>query len=73
MARPRSEESSQRPSQERSTGFRSPRRISITIPLRTYERLVKRSDEDGRSMSNLASFILESWLDEADASQTNTP
>jgi hypothetical protein len=66
MARPRSQESSQRPSPERSTGFRSPRRISITIPLRTYERLVKRSDEEGRSMSNLASFILESWLDSED-------
>lgn len=39
------------------------RRISVTIPGSTYEALLQRSNEDGRSISNLASYILESWLD----------
>lgn len=73
MDNPRSQESSKRSSPDRSAGFRSPRRISITIPLRTYERLLQRSDEDGRSMSNLASFILESWLDGVAPPQTKDP
>jgi len=42
--------------------FRSPTRISITVPFNTYQELIKRSDDEGRSMSNLAAFILESML-----------
>ena len=38
---------------------RSPKRITITIPHSTLEMLIKRSNEEGRSMSNLAAFILE--------------
>ena len=40
--------------------FRSPVRISITIPYGTYEHLIHRSDEEGRSLSNLSAFLLES-------------
>jgi len=40
-------------------GFRSPKRISITVSHGVYERLMDRSDVEGRSLSNLASFILE--------------
>jgi hypothetical protein len=40
--------------------FKSPRRISITIPHNAYEHLVQRSDREGRSLSNLAAYLLES-------------
>jgi hypothetical protein len=43
---------------------RTPKRITITIPHYTLEALVKRSDEEGRSMSNLAAFILEQGLNQ---------
>lgn len=39
--------------------FRSPKRISITVSHATYERLLKRSDREGRSLSNLAAYLLE--------------
>jgi hypothetical protein len=42
--------------------FKSPRRVTITIPQTVYERLMVLSDEQGRSLSNLASFLLESSL-----------
>ena len=41
---------------------RSPQRISITIPWETHRRLTERSDEEGRSISNLASYLLERGL-----------
>jgi hypothetical protein len=41
---------------------RSPKRISITLPYSTLEMLVKRSNEEGRSLSNLAAFILEQGI-----------
>lgn len=40
--------------------FKKPQRISITLPYATYEQLVQRSDQEGRSLSNLAAFLLES-------------
>ena len=40
--------------------FRSPQRVTITMPYVTYQRLLERSDLEGRSLSNLASFLLES-------------
>jgi hypothetical protein len=43
---------------------RAPRRISITLPLRPYEQLLKRSDWEGRSLSNLAAYLLEQALTE---------
>lgn len=42
--------------------FRSPRRVSITIPFRTYQDLLQRSNEQGRSLSNLAAYLLETAL-----------
>ena len=43
---------------------RAPRRISITLPLLPYERLLKRSDWEGRSLSNLAAYLLEQALNQ---------
>jgi hypothetical protein len=42
--------------------FRSPRRISITLPFQAFCALQERSDDEGRSLSNLASYLLESAL-----------
>jgi hypothetical protein len=38
---------------------KSPKRITITIPFSTFAYLSKRSAEEGRSMSNLAAYLLE--------------
>jgi hypothetical protein len=46
---------------------RKPQRISITISQSTYELLVSRSDLEGRSLSNLAAYLLENGLGLADA------
>lgn len=42
--------------------FRSPRRVTVTLPQQTYEQLLQRSDCEGRSLSNLAAFLLELGL-----------
>jgi len=42
-----------------------PVRITITVSQSFYDYLGQRSQEEGRSMSNLAAFILESTADEA--------
>jgi len=50
----------------RATGLqlvqRAPQRISITIPYAIYHALIERSDYEGRSISNLAAFLLEKGL-----------
>jgi len=38
---------------------KSPKRITITIPFSTFAYLTKRSAEEGRSLSNLAAYLLE--------------
>jgi hypothetical protein len=38
---------------------KSTKRITITIPFSTFAYLTKRSAEEGRSLSNLAAYILE--------------
>ena len=43
--------------------FRKPQRISITVSHHLYELLMQCSDLQGRSVSNLAAFLLESALD----------
>jgi len=43
---------------------RASRRISIMLPLQPYERLLRRSDWEGRSLSNLAAYLLEQALHE---------
>jgi len=43
----------------KETIFFSPRRITITVSAMTAKKLWKRSAEEGRSLSNLAAYILE--------------
>jgi hypothetical protein len=43
---------------------RTPKRISITVAWETCRRLQERSDLEGRSISNLASFLLEQGLNQ---------
>lgn len=45
-----------------ATHFRKPKRISITVAQSVVDRLQERSDEEGRSTSNLAAFLLEAAL-----------
>lgn len=40
----------------------TPRRITVTIPSKLYGELVERSDREGRSLSNLVAFLLETAL-----------
>ncbi|WP_256463435.1 ribbon-helix-helix domain-containing protein [Synechococcus sp. W4D4] len=42
--------------------MRSSQRLSITLPHFLFEALVRRSDAEGRSLSNLAAYLLESSL-----------
>ncbi len=44
--------------------FRKPQRISITVPFQMYRALIERSSREGRSISNLASFLLEKAIEE---------
>ena len=39
-----------------------PRRISITLSYHVHEVLLNRSEEEGRSVSNLCAFLLEEAL-----------
>jgi hypothetical protein len=41
---------------------RQPHRITITVPDSTFQRLLTKSDLEGRSLSNLAAFLLETNL-----------
>ena len=50
----------QRHAMRTNHAFKKPQRITITLPYATYEQLVQRSDQEGRSLSNLAAFLLES-------------
>lgn len=38
---------------------RRPRRVSVTLNFRVYQALLERSDDEGRSISNLCAFLLE--------------
>jgi hypothetical protein len=49
-------------SEQNRFASRSPKRITITIPHYTFQKIVHRSNEEGRSLSNLAAFILEQGL-----------
>lgn len=42
--------------------FRKPRRISITVAHHTFCVMQERSDLEGRSLSNLAAYLLEQSL-----------
>jgi hypothetical protein len=39
--------------------LRKPQRVSVTVPWRLYETLLSVSDQQGRSISNLACYWLE--------------
>ena len=41
---------------------RSPRRVTITVPYALYSELLARSDQQGRSLSNLAAFLIEAAI-----------
>ena len=43
---------------------RRPQRVSVTISWGLYQRLLKRSDLEGRSLSNLAAHLLEAGCPE---------
>ena len=47
---------------ELQPAFRSPRRVTITLPWAPFVDLQVRADGEGRSLSNLAAFLLESAL-----------
>lgn len=48
----------------KENAFSSPQRITITVPAMTLKKLLKRSLVEGRSLSNLAAFLLEQLLEE---------
>jgi macrodomain Ter protein organizer (MatP/YcbG family) len=52
---------------------RQPRRISITLSYHVHEALLNRSEEEGRSVSNLCAFLLEDALREPSRSLNTTP
>jgi hypothetical protein len=41
---------------------KAPKRISITVPFAILNQLIERSGYEGRSVSNLAAFLLEQGL-----------
>ena len=45
------------------TAFRSSQRLTITVAQSTLEALIARSSTEGRSVSNLAAYLIESALD----------
>ena len=52
-------------SDQTPVAFRKPQRISVTIPHTVYRYLLTKSDCEGRSLSNLASHLLERFSKEA--------
>jgi hypothetical protein len=46
-----------------SNSFRKPVRVTITLPFHLRNNLQDRADEEGRSLSNLCSYLLERALD----------
>lgn len=50
------------PSSLRAFRGRSPKRLTIIIPFTVFSSLEQRSVEEGRSLSNLAAFLLEQSL-----------
>ena len=50
-----------------------PVRITITVSQSVYDYLGQRSQEEGRSMSNLAAFILENTAQEESLTNRQVP
>lgn len=42
--------------------LKKPRRINVTVPDMLFEELQERADFEGRSLSSLCAFLLESGL-----------
>jgi hypothetical protein len=42
--------------------FLRPVRVTITIPYNAYQSLIERSNQQGRSLSNLAAYLIETSL-----------
>lgn len=47
--------------------IRKPRRLTITVPQNVYDALDTRSTHEGRTMSNLAAYLLEASLQQIEA------
>jgi hypothetical protein len=58
MPEAQSEVSSQATNRE-ALLFRKPKRITVTVPDQIYQTLLERSTREGRSISNLAAYLLE--------------
>jgi hypothetical protein len=58
----RSSASSPGASKARPTLPPAPRRITVTIPSKLHRQMVELSDREGRSLSNLVAFLLETAL-----------
>jgi hypothetical protein len=54
-----------------ANSFRSSQRFTITVAYSTLDALIERSNREGRSLSNLAAYLLESSLDRRDADSTS--
>jgi hypothetical protein len=52
---------------------RQPKRISITLSYHVHEALLTRSEEEGRSVSNLCAFLLEEALRDQQRNLTPQP
>lgn len=52
---------------------RQPKRISITLSYHVHEALLTRSEEEGRSVSNLCAFLLEDALRDQQRSLIQQP
>lgn len=52
---------------------RQPKRISITLSYHVHETLLTRSEEEGRSVSNLCAFLLEDALRDQQRSLIQQP
>jgi hypothetical protein len=51
------------PDSDLNQDLKRPKRITITVNRSLYEKLVERSSSEGRSISNLASYLLERELE----------
>ena len=51
--------------------FRSSKRLTVTLPQSTYDQLVARSNDQGRSISNLSSYLLERAMSDGQPSNND--
>ena len=55
----------------RNKAFRTSQRLTITVAQSTLEALIHRSSSEGRSISNLAAYLLEASLDNQHERRSN--